>query len=77
MKNYNLKVSISQAVADFYPGLTHREIDSISRSIKEGWDYSAIYDEIHDRIQDYCEQNIIDLTDKDEPQSPPDLRLVQ
>ena len=74
---HKIKIDVTSAVGDFYPGLSYSQVDSIAKSIKEEWDYSGIYDEIHDRIQDYCEQNCIDLTDKEEPQIPPDLRLVK
>ena len=74
---HKIKIDVTSAVGDFYPGLSYSQVDSIAKSIKEEWDYSIIYDEIHDRIQDYCEQKRIDLTDKEEPQIPPDLRLVK
>ena len=51
---HKIKIDVTQAVGDFYPALSYSQVDSIAKSIKEEWDYSIIYDEIHDRIQDYC-----------------------
>ena len=45
--------------------------------IHQRFDYSSIYDTIHDEITEIAYRKGIDLEDKDEPQVPPDLRLVQ
>ena len=75
--SHKIKVDVKSAIEDFYPGLTVEQVNYISDLIHARWDYSSIYDTIHDEITEIAYRKGIDLEDKDEPQVPPDLRLVQ
>ena len=72
-----ITVNVTSAVKDFYPGLTTKQTDYIAQSITKRYDYSSIYDTIHDEITEIAYRKGIDLEDKDEPQVSPDLRLVK
>ncbi len=62
---YKIKVNVTEAVRDFYPGLSYDQIQEISEKIVSNWDYSYIYDEIMDEIENYATFLKIDLEDKD------------
>ena len=74
---HKITVDVTRAVEDFYPGLTTEQIDYMAEIITNRFDYSQIYDTIQDEIEGIAYRKGIDLEDKDEPQVPPDLRLVQ
>ena len=75
--SHKIKVDVKSAIEDFYPRLTVEQVNYMADIIHARFDYSSIYDTIHDEIKEIAYKKGIDLTDKDEPQVPPDLRLVQ
>jgi len=75
--SHKIKVDVKSAIEDFYPRLTVEQVNYMADIIHARFDYSSIYDTIHDEITEIAYRKGIDLTDKDEPQVPPDLRLVQ
>ena len=75
--SHKIKVDVKSAIEDFYPRLTVEQVNYMADIIHARFDYSSIYDTIHDEITEIAYKKGIDLTDKDEPQVPPDLRLVQ
>ena len=75
--SHKIKVDVKSAIEDFYPGLTVEQVNYMADIIHARFDYSSIYDTIHDEITEIAYRKGIDLEDKDEPQVPPDLRLVQ
>ena len=75
--SHKIKVDVKSAIEDFYPRLTVEQVNYMADLIYQRFDYSSIYDTIHDEITEIAYRKGIDLTDKDEPQVPPDLRLVQ
>ena len=75
--SHKIKVDVKSAIEDFYPGLTVEQVNYMADIIHARFDYSSIYDTIHDEITEIAYKKGIDLEDKDEPQVPPDLRLVQ
>ena len=74
---YKIKVDVKSAIEDFYPRLTVEQVNYMADIIHARFDYSSIYDTIHDEITEIAYRKGIDSEDKDEPQVPPDLRLVQ
>ena len=75
--SHKIKVDVKSAIEDFYPRLTVEQVNYMADIIHTRFDYSSIYDTIHDEITEIAYRKGIDLTDKDEPQVPPDLRVVQ
>ena len=75
--SHKIKVDVKSAIEDFYPRLTVEQVNYMADIIHARFDYSSIYDTIHDEITEIAYKKGIDLEDKDEPQVPPDLRLVQ
>ena len=75
--SHKIKVDVKSAIEDFYPRLTVEQVNYMAEIIHARFDYSSIYDTIHDEITEIAYRKGIDLEDKDEPQVPPDLRLVQ
>ena len=75
--SHKIKVDVKSAIEDFYPGLTVEQVNYMADIIHASFDYSSIYDTIHDEITEIAYRKGIDLTDKDEPQVSPDLRLVK
>ena len=75
--SHKIKVDVKSAIEDIYPRLTVEQVNYMADIIHARFDYSSIYDTIHDEITEIAYRKGIDLTDKDEPQVPPDLRLVQ
>ena len=62
---YNLTVDVKQSVEDFYPGLTSEQVELLSKTITDNWDYSDIYTTMLEDIQSYATFNKIDLEGKD------------
>ena len=61
----DLVVNVQSAVEDFYPGLTQKQKDLLSEKIFNNFDYSVIYNQIHDDLEFYANSENIDLSDKD------------
>ena len=65
MRETDLVVNVQSAVEDFYPGLTQKQKDLLSEKIYNNFDYSVIYNQIHDDLEFYANSENIDLSDKD------------
>ena len=75
-----ITVNVTSAVKDFYPGLTTKQTDYIAQSITNRYDYSSIYDEIHQEIEDIAYTEGIELEGKDgvtEVNNVPQLNVIQ
>tara|TARA_B100000131_G_scaffold244083_1_gene236787 strand:- start:396 stop:713 length:318 start_codon:yes stop_codon:yes gene_type:complete len=66
MTNHDiLTVNVTQAVADFYPGLSDERVEFLSDSIIRNFDYSIIYDTIHDDLTLLADKYEIELEGMD------------
>ena len=65
--NYDLTVDVISAVEDFYPGLNDNQVQTIAAEIVRNFDYSTVYNQIHDDIEYYAQEEVINLIDKDVP----------
>jgi len=63
--SYTIKIDVFQAVQDFYPGLSIKDVESISTKIVGQWDYSNIYDDIAEQIESDADELGIELEGKD------------
>ena len=62
---YNLTVDVKHSVESFYPGLSSDEVELLSKTITDNWDYSDIYITMLEDLQGYATFNNIDLEGKD------------
>ena len=62
---HNLTVDVKHSVESFYPGLTSAEVEFLSKTIVDNWDYSHIYTTMLEDLQGYATFNNIDLEGKD------------
>ena len=62
---HNLTVDVKHSVETFYPGLTSEQVEFLSKTIVDNWDYSDIYTTMLEDIQSYATFNKIDLEGKD------------
>ena len=62
---HNLTVDVKHSVESFYPGLSSDEVELLSKTITDNWDYSDIYITMLEDIQSYATFNKIDLKGKD------------
>ena len=62
---YNLTVDVKHSVESFYPGLTSEEVEFLSKTIVDNWDYSNIYTTMLEDLQGYATFNNINLEGKD------------
>ena len=62
---HNLTVDVKHSVESIYPGLTSDEVEFLSKTIVDNWDYSDIYTTMLEDIQSYATFNKIDLEGKD------------
>ena len=62
--NFQLEIDISQAVRNFYPGLTDEDISIIASQIYLNWDYSDIYENIRTEISIVSDDTGISLANK-------------
>ena len=66
MTNHDiLTVNVTQAVADFYPGLSDSHVEYVAEKIVRNFDYSIIYDTIHDEIEVIADNEGIELEGMD------------
>ena len=66
MTNHDiLTVNVTQAVADFYTGLSDERVEFLSESIIRNFDYSIIYDTIHDDLTLLADKYEIELEGMD------------
>ena len=63
--SYNLTVDVKHSVESFYPGLTSDEVEFLSKTIVDNWDYSDIYTTMLEDLQGYATFNNINLEGKD------------
>ena len=63
--NFQLEIDLSQAIRNFYPGLTDEEISVIASQIYLNWDYSDIYEKIRTEISVVSDETGISLANKD------------
>ena len=62
---YNLTVDVKHSVESFYPGLSSDEVELLSKTITDNWDYSDIYTTMLEDLQGYATFNHINLEGKD------------
>jgi len=62
---YTLTVDVKQSIETFYPGLTSEQVEFLSKTIFDNWDYSDTYTELLENIRSYATFNKIDLEGKD------------
>ena len=63
--SHTITIDVFQAVQDFYPGLSIKDVESISTKIVRQWDYSNIYNDIADQIEHDANELGIELEGKD------------
>ena len=63
--SHTITIDVFQAVQDFYPGLSIKDVESISTKIVRQWDYSNIYDDIAEQIEHDANELGIELEGKD------------
>ena len=63
--SHTITIDVFQAVQDFYPGLSIKDVESISTKIVRQWDYSSIYNDIADQIEHDANELGIELEGKD------------
>ena len=62
---YNLTVDVKHSIETFYPGLTSEQVEFLSKTIFDNWDYTDIYNTMLEDIKSYATFNKIDLEGKD------------
>ena len=62
---HNLTVDVKHSVETFYPGLTSEQVEFLSKTIVDNWDYSDIYTTMLEDLQGYATFNNINLEGKD------------
>jgi len=80
MDNKIIMVDVTSAVEDFYPGLTQKQKDLLTEKIFNNFDYSGIYNQIHDDLDHYAYSEKIQLEGKDgvtEVNNVPQLNVIQ
>ena len=63
--SHTIKVNVTEAVRDFYPGLSYEQITYFADLIHTRFDYSRIYDYIADQIEEIAYVEGIELDGKD------------
>ena len=74
-----IEIDLTLLVQDFYPALTTKQKESIAYIIAENFDYSELYDEIHQYILEAANNQGIDLFNKDGiyTDESPNLTVIQ
>ena len=78
--SHKITVDVKSAIEDFYPGLTVEQVNYMADIIHQRFDYSSIYDEIHQEIEDIAYTEGIELEGKDgvtEVNNVPQLNVIQ
>ena len=76
---HKITVNVTRAVEDFYPGLTTEQIEYMAEIITNRFDYSQIYDSIHEDIEEIAYRKGIELEGKDgvtEVDNVPQLNVI-
>ena len=77
---YQITVNVTSAVEDFYPGLTTEQVDYMAEIIANRFDYSQIYDNIQEDIEEIAYRKGIELEGKDgvtEVNNVPQLNVIK
>ena len=79
LSNHKIEIDLTLLVQDFYPALTTKQTESIAYIIAENFDYSELYDEIHQYILEAANNQGIDLFNKDGiyTDESPNLTVIQ
>ena len=74
-----IEIDLTLLVQDFYPALTTKQKESIAYIIAENFDYSGLFDNIHEDIVEAANNQGIDLVDKDGiyTDESPNLTVIQ
>ena len=62
---YTICVDLIEAIEDVYPGLSISEVELIAKEIHQCWDYSSIYDEVLEQVEEIANKEGIELDGKD------------
>ena len=77
---HKITVNVTRAVEDFYPGLTTEQVDYMAEIIANRFDYSQIYDNIQEDIEEIAYRKGIELEGKDgvtEVNNVPQLNVIK
>ena len=77
---HKITVNVTSAVEDFYPGLTTEQVDYMAEIITNRFDYSQIYDNIQEDIEEIAYRKGIELEGKDgvtEVNNVPQLNVIK
>ena len=79
LSNHKIEIDLQLVVEDFYPALTTKQKESIAYMIAENFDYSGLFNNIHEYIVEAANNQGIDLVDKDGiyPNESPNLTVIQ
>ena len=79
LSNHKIEIDLQLVVEDFYPALTTKQKESIAYIIAENFDYSGLFNNIHEYIVEAANNQGIDLVDKDGiyPNQSPNLTVIQ
>ena len=62
---YKITVDVTSAVQDLYPGLSTEQVNYMAEIITNRFDYSQIYDNIQEEIEEIASRKGISLEGKD------------
>jgi len=65
MTMYSIFVDLPETLEDVYPGLSLSEMETIAKAIHEDFDYSILYDEILEMMEEVAVSAGIKLEGKD------------
>ena len=77
---HQITVNVTSAVEDFYPGLTTEQVDYMAEIIANRFDYSQIYDNIQEDIEEIAYRKGIEFEGKDgvtEVNNVPQLNVIK
>ena len=79
LSNHKIEIDLQLVVEDFYPALTTKQKESIAYIIAENFDYSGLFNNIHEYIVEAANNQGIDLVDKDGiyPNQSPNITVIQ
>ena len=79
LSDHKIEIDLQLVVEDFYPALTTKQKESIAYIIAENFDYSGLFNNIHEYIVEAANNQGIDLVDKDGiyPNQSPNLTVIQ
>ena len=79
LSNHKIEIDLQLVVEDFYPALTTKQKESIAYIIAENFDYSGLFNNIHEYIVEAANNQGIDLFNKDGiyTDESPNLTVIQ